>query len=332
LSLPRIGEKAQFRSAEPALSARDLLSRTHATRQWVSRCCTGPDVKPASFAYHRPQTVEQALQLLGELGEARPLAGGQSLVPMMNMRLARPEHLVDLNDLANLAYIRETDGAVVLGAMTRHRTVEQSALLTRQCPILPAAARTIGHGAIRERGTVGGSLALADPSAQWPLLAVLLDARIELAAQGGRRAVSAGDFLTGVFATAIAPGEIIASVAFPPLAAGEGWSYRGFTRRHGDFAIVAAAATVALDADGRLARLRLAVSGVADRPIRLDTVAAARGRVPDDAMLADLGRAAAAAVAPHDDAVASAAFRRDLVEALTAGVVGDAIERARTKR
>jgi carbon-monoxide dehydrogenase medium subunit len=141
-------------------------------------------MKPAPFAYHRPQSLAEALQLLAELGdETRPLAGGQSLVPMMNMRVARPEHLVDLNDLAELDFIREGEGTVEIGAMVRHRAVERSDLIAATHPLLPAVARTIGHDAIRERGTVGGSLALAHPSAQWPLLGVLLDARIDLASQ-----------------------------------------------------------------------------------------------------------------------------------------------------
>jgi carbon-monoxide dehydrogenase medium subunit len=217
--------------------------------------------------------------------------------------------------------------------MTRHRSVERSELLARLCPILPAVARTIGHDAIRERGTVGGSVALADPAAQWPLLAVLLDARIELASRDRRRSLFAGDFFTGVFATAAATGELVVSAAFPRLAADEGWGYRGFTRRHGDFAIVAVAATVALDAAGRIDYLRLAVSGIGDRPALLDPAAdALRGRVPDRSALAEFGRAAAGAVTPHDDATASAAFRRDLVEVLSAGAVADAAERAGRQR
>jgi carbon-monoxide dehydrogenase medium subunit len=287
-------------------------------------------VKPAAFEYHRPKHLDEALQLLAELGdEARPLAGGQSLVPMMNMRAARPEHLVDLNDLAELDFIRETDGAVEIGALNRHRAVERSELLTRLCPVLSAVAGTIGHRAIRERGTLGGSLALADPAAQWPLLAVLLDARIELASQTGRRSVTAGAFFTGVFATIAEPGELVVAASFPKLAAGEGWGYRSFSRRHGDFAIVAAAATLSLDAAGQIGTLRLALSGVGDRPVRLDAVTDRfRGRRLDPV---EFGRAVTAAVTPHDDVVAGAAFRRDLAEVLSAEAVADAIERARAK-
>lgn len=287
-------------------------------------------MKPAPFVYHRPQRLGEALDLLGELGEARPLAGGQSLVAMMNMRLARPEHLIDLNDLDELAFIRERDGAVEIGAMTRHRAIERSELLTRLCPILPPTVRTIGHDAIRERGTIGGSIALADPSAQWPLLAVLLDARIDLATKHGRRLLDAACFFTGVFATAATADELVFSVTFPATEPVTGCAYRGFCRRHGDFAIVAVAAEVRLDASGRIERLRVAVSGVADRPLRLDAVTdPLSGRIADAELPAQLGRAAAAAVAPHDDAIASAAFRRDLVAALSSEAVGEAVGRAR---
>jgi carbon-monoxide dehydrogenase medium subunit len=291
------------------------------------------EVKPAPFAYHRPRSLGEALQLLAEHGDAaRPLAGGQSLVPMMNMRLARPDHLIDLNDLSELDFIREVEGGFEIGAMTRHRTVVNSELLARLCPILPAVAGTIGHDAIRERGTAGGSLALADPSAQWPLLAVLLDAQVKLAIQTERRSVESGDFFTGVFSTAASSGELLTAARFPGMAARDGWGYRGFTRRHGDFAIIAAACVVTLDAAGQIERLRLAVSGVGDRPVRLDALTdRCRDRAMNHEALAELGRAAAAAVAPHDDAIASAAFRRDLVDVLTVGAVTEAIERARPK-
>lgn len=287
-------------------------------------------MKPAAFDYHRPQTLGEALELLAELGdEARPLAGGQSLVPMMNMRVARPEHLVDLNDLAELDFIGVTDRAVEIGAMTRHRAVEHSEPVTRSCPILPVVVHTIGHDAIRERGTLGGSLALADPSAQWPLLAVLLDARIELASQSGRRSVAAGAFFTGVFATAAEPGELVVAASFPKLAPGEGWGYRSFTRRLGDFAIVAAAATVSLGPAGRIETLRLTLSGVGDRPVRLDAVTDRfRGRALD---AAELGRAVAAAVTLEDDAIAGAPFRRDLTEVLSTEAVNEAAQRARVR-
>lgn len=286
-------------------------------------------MKPARFEYHRPASLDAALALLAKLGgDARPLAGGQSLVPMMNTRLARPEHLVDLNGLGELAFIREEAGGIAIGALVRHCEAEGSALLRRRSPILPEVATTIGHYAIRQRGTVGGSLALADPAAQWPLLAMLFDARIDLAAPAGRRSVRASEFFLGIFTTALADDELIVGAAFPALAEREGWGYRAFCRRHGDFAIVAAAATLALDADGRVARLRLALAGVADRAARLDQLAAAQlGRRPDQGWMREVATAAAAAIAPEDDVQASAAFRHELAAVLIEGALADALNR-----
>jgi carbon-monoxide dehydrogenase medium subunit len=287
-------------------------------------------MKPAPFAYHRPARLDEALALLNRLGgEARPLAGGQSLVPMMNMRVARPEHLVDLNGLDELAVIREEAGGVMVGALVRHRAAERSAALQRLCPILPKVAATIGHDAIRERGTVGGSLALADPAAQWPLLALLLDARLDLASADGRRSLTARDFFFDVFTTAIEPGELVVGAVFPVFAVGEGWGYRAFCRRHGDFAIVAVATTLLLDGEGRVAWLRLALGGVGGTPVALDALAAAqRGSRPDTQWQREVAAAAAAAIAPTDDSQASAAFRRELAAVLTEAALGDALARS----
>lgn len=287
-------------------------------------------MKPAPFAYHRPARLDEALALLNRLGgEARPLAGGQSLVPMMNMRVARPEHLVDLNDLDELAVIREDAGGVMVGALVRHRAAERSAALQRLCPILPKVAGTIGHDAIRERGTVGGSLALADPAGQWPLLALLLDARLDLASADGRRSLTARDFFFDVFTTAIEPGELVVGAVFPVFAVGEGWGYRAFCRRHGDFAIVAVATTLLLDREGRVAWLRLALGGVGGTPVALDALAAAqRGSRPDTQWQQEVAAAAATAIAPTDDPQASAAFRRELAAVLTEAALGDALARS----
>jgi aerobic carbon-monoxide dehydrogenase medium subunit len=291
-------------------------------------------MKPAPFTYHHPGRLDEALELLRQLGsEAQPLAGGQSLVPMMNMRVARPEHLVDLNDLDELAVVREETAGVMVGALVRHRVAAQSTLLQRLCPILPEVAATIGHVAIRERGTVGGSLALADPAAQWPLLALLLDARIDLASIGGRRSLSARDFFLAVFTTAIRPDELVFGVVFPTFAAGEGWGYRAFCRRHGDFAIVAVAATLLLDGEGRVARLRLSLAGVDDTPVVLDALAAAqRGRLPDAAWRREVAAAAAGAITPTNNPQASAAFRRELAAVLSEAALGDALTRSGRSR
>lgn len=291
-------------------------------------------MKPAPFMYHRPGRLDEALELLHRFGgEARPLAGGQSLVPMMNMRVARPEHLVDLNELDELAVIREETDGVMVGALVRHRVVARSTLLWRLCPILPEVAATIGHDAIRERGTVGGSLALADPAAQWPLLALLLDARIDLASVGGHRSLIAREFFLDVLTTAIQPDELVIAAVFPAFEVGEGWGYRAFCRRHGDFAIVAVAAALLLDHEGRVARLRLALGGVGGTPVALAALAdAQRGSRPDAAWRRELAAAAGAAIAPPDDPQASAAFRRELAAVLAKAALGDALERSGGRR
>lgn len=286
-------------------------------------------MKPAAFTYHAPHTLTDALALLAAHGEtARPLAGGQSLVPMMNTRVARPEHLVDINALTELRFIRETPDMVELGALVRHCEIERSPLLQRLCPILPAVAATIGHLAIRERGTIGGSLAHADPAAQWPMLAMLLDARIDLATASHQRSVAARDFFIGVFTTAAETGELLTTVAVPHLAAGEGWGYRAFTRRHGDFAIVAVAVTLKRDATGAIAQLRMALGGIGGVPVSLDTLASAwSGRMLDADAMREIGRLAAASVEPGDDVQATAEFRRELIEVLTADALADALGR-----
>jgi aerobic carbon-monoxide dehydrogenase medium subunit len=288
-------------------------------------------MKPAAFTYHAPQTLDEALALLGTHGDtARPLAGGQSLVPMMNTRVARPGHLVDINALADLHFIRETSGMVELGALVRHCEIEHAPLLQRLCPILPAVAASIGHLAIRERGTIGGSVAHADPTAQWPLLALLLDARIDLAATSGRRSVMAEEFFLGVFTTAAQVGELVTSIALPQLGAREGWGYRAFTRRHGDYAIVAVAASLLLDPNGAIERLRLAVGGIGGVPVLLHAVASEwSGRTFDADGAREIGRRAAASIEPGDDVQASAVFRRELIEVLTADALSDALGRTR---
>jgi len=286
-------------------------------------------MKPAAFTYHAPQTLDDALALLGTHGDAaRPLAGGQSLVPMMNMRVARPGHLVDINALHELQFIRETPGMVEIGALVRHCEIEHSPLLQRLCPILPVVAASIGHLAIRERGTTGGSLANADPAAQWPLLALLLDARIDLASSSGRRSVTAEKFFIGVFTTAAQANELVTAIALPQLGAGEGWAYRSFTRRHGDYAIIAVGATVKLATNGVIERLRLAVGGVGGVPVLLDAIASEwSGHTLDADATREIGRRAAAAVEPGDDVHASAVFRRELIEVLTVDALADALGR-----
>ncbi|MGE5088362.1 MAG: FAD binding domain-containing protein [Candidatus Levyibacteriota bacterium] len=290
-------------------------------------------MKPAAFRYHRPPTLAAALALLAEHGgEAKVLAGGQSLVPMMNMRLAQPAELIDLNDIGELAHIGLAQDAIEIGALARHRDVAGSALVRERCPLLAEAAASIGHDAIRNRGTLGGSLAHADPVAQLPLVAVTLDARIDIAGAGRRRSLPARELFVSVMTTALEPDEMIVAARFPLLAPGEGQAFRAFERRRGDFAIVSVAVSVTL-AGGRVGALRLGIGGVGPVPQALDELAlAARGEVADPDWARRLAGAARSAVAPDDDPRIPAEFRRELVEVLVARATADALARARENR
>ena len=287
-------------------------------------------MKPAAFSYFRPTSIEEALSRLALVENAKLIAGGQSLGPMMNMRLATPAALVDLNDLSELAYVREAGEMLEIGALTRHYEVAESALVRERCPLLAQAARTIGHYAIRQRGTLGGSLAHADPAAQYALIAVTLGARIEVISVRGRRSIPASAFFLGVMATALAPDEMIRAVLFPKAAAQEGAAFRLFNRRHGDFAIVAAAVTLALQ-DGRVTRLRLGLSGGGAVPAAHRALASQfEGRVPDAAWIDQLARAARAAIAPEEDARIPAVYRRELAEDLVRRALERALVKARS--
>jgi carbon-monoxide dehydrogenase medium subunit len=286
-------------------------------------------MKPAAFRYHRPATLEAALVLLAEHADAaKPIAGGQSLVPMMNLRLAQPAELVDLGDLRGLAGLREAAGWLEAGALVSHQTLADSDLVRTRCPLLAEAAAGIGHYAIRQRGTLGGSVAHADPAAQLPLVAVTLGAQVEVASTRGRRALTAGDFFESVMTTALAPDELVVGVRFPVASPGEGAAFRLFARRCGDFAIVAVAATVRLDR-GRVAQLRLGVGGVEPVPVALSEIAARQiGRVADAAWVAEVAAAARAAVDAQDDARIPAVYRRELTEALCARALDAAVRAA----
>jgi carbon-monoxide dehydrogenase medium subunit len=209
-------------------------------------------VKPAPFEYHRPGTLAEALALLAEVPDAKPLAGGQSLVPMLNFRLARPSALVDLGRIAELARHRIEDGALVVGAMTRQWDLERS---QEAHPLLREALRYVGHTATRCRGTVGGSLVHADPTAELPVCALALGAELVVAGVDGRRTIRAEDFFVSVFTTALEPGELLVEVRFPLT--GEGWAFEEHTHRHGDFAVVCVA----------VAGERVAVGGVGATPV-----------------------------------------------------------------
>lgn len=287
-------------------------------------------MKPAAFGYFRPSSLEEALQQLAACGEsAKVIAGGQSLGPMLNMRLATPSDLIDLNDLTELAYIRDVGDALEIGALTRHEQIAESRLVQAKCPLLAQAAKTIGHYAIRQRGTIGGSLAHADPAAQLALIATTLEAKIVIVRRGAERSVPASAFFQSVMATALAPDEIIRCVHFPKAGVNEGTSYQLFNRRHGDYAIVAAAATVALDGE-RVSHVRVGLSGVSAVPQACDEIVRPfAGRMTTAAWAADVALAVREAVSPEDDQRISAVYRKELTQALVERALVRALSRAK---
>jgi aerobic carbon-monoxide dehydrogenase medium subunit len=287
-------------------------------------------VKPAAFVYHRPQSVSDALGLLATLGDdVKLLAGGQSLGPMMNLRVARPSHLIDINDLSELDSVTVHHDRIEIGSLVRHHRLATDPQIAAACPILSAAAASIGHYAIRQRGTLGGSLAHADPAAQLPLIAVLLDADIRIGSRQASRTVDARSFFVSSLVTELAEDEMITAIEFPLAAGRSGWGIEIFSQRQGDFAIVSVAATVGLSATGLVESLRVAVGGAGVVPIRLREIALpAAGRSADRDWCEEVGSAAAAAVTAGDDARIPAAYRRELAATLTTRVLAAALQRA----
>ncbi|MEX2180433.1 MAG: xanthine dehydrogenase family protein subunit M [Gemmatimonadaceae bacterium] len=288
-------------------------------------------MKPAAFIFHRAATLDDALALLADHPEAKPLAGGQSLIPAMNFRLAHPAALVDLNGVRELAGIAATaDGGLRIGAMTRHLAVERSDLVRQRSPLLAETMPHVAHPQIRSRGTIGGSLAHADPSAELPAVMIALDARFQLRARGADRWVRATDFFTGLFATALAPGELLTAIEIPSRAARAGSAFLEVARRHGDYALAGVAVELSLDAAGRISRAWIALLSVGDGPV---LTAASGSLVGQDASAANILATAElvrAEVDPPSDIHADAAYRRQLAAVLTRRALTIAAERART--
>nr|HET7860338.1 xanthine dehydrogenase family protein subunit M [Caldimonas sp.] len=277
-------------------------------------------MKPPAFDYVRPATVAEALALRDRHGEdAVFLAGGQSLMPSLNFRLAAPAVVIDLNGIAALAGVEpQADGSLVAGAMTRHRFFETSPLIAERLPLVARAMASVAHVAVRNRGTIGGSLCHADPSAEWPALCIACDASIVLQGSAGSRRVAADEFSLGVFTTAIAPGELLTAVAFPAWPKRRGWGFEEVSRRLGDFALVGVACVVDLDDSGACANARVVVFGAGDRPLLATrALEALRGRRLDDGAVRVAAARAREDVACRSDHHASAAYRSRLVEALT---------------
>lgn len=283
-------------------------------------------MKPAPFTYHRPGTVEEAVGLLARHGaEASPLAGGQSLVPMMNFRMARPEHLVDLNGIAELDGITVSGDRVRIGAMTRHHRVATAARIRAHLPLVARAAGTIGHYAIRHRGTIGGSLVQADPSGQLPLVAVTLDAEVVVRSEAGERRMPVAEFLVFAMEVALEEGELVTAVEFPCQPPGARWAFELFSRRHGDYALASVAVAWQPDASGAVTDMRLAVGATAPVPHRLRELERAQeGARPDAEWCARLAREIAVAAEAEDDPKTPEVYRRELL----ASLAGRALRRA----
>jgi len=288
-------------------------------------------MKPAPFEYFRPRTLDEALSLLAEHGgDAKPLAGGQSLIPAMNFRLATPAVLVDLNGVGELDYIRHSAGEIRIGGMTRQRHAERSAVVSDQAPLIGEAMPHIAHPAIRNRGTVGGSLAHADPAAELPAVMMALNARLAVTGKEGTREVAAHEFFTGLFSTSILPGELLTEIVIPARPARSGYAFEEISRRHGDFALAGVAAVVQVNGDGVCTGARIALLSVGDRALLAERAAAVlTGQRPSSELIRAAAAAAAASdIDPSSDIHASARYRRQLANVLTRRVLTRAFERA----
>jgi len=283
-------------------------------------------MKPAVFDYLRPETVDEAIAQLAQYGgDAKILAGGQSLVPLLNFRVVRPSVLIDVNRLAVLHFVEEHEGGLRIGALTRHHTLETSPLVRERFPVLGAAMQHVAHLAIRNRGTIGGSLSHADPAAELPMLALLLDAAIQT--NKGRHA--AHGFFVGPLTTALSDDELIIEVVLPAQPAKTGWGFEEFSLRHGDFAIAAIAATITAEGS-KIGTVRCAAAGVSERPMRLRALEATiTGERFTAKLIAEAAQQARVEVDPPSDLRASADYRRHLVAALTERALEAAWARAK---
>jgi CO/xanthine dehydrogenase FAD-binding subunit len=290
-------------------------------------------MKPAPFKYHAPTTVDEALARLSEHGwDAKVLAGGQSLIPMMNFRLAQPAVLVDLNNVSELFFVRPArDGGLRVGAMTRQRQVEKDPSIAERAPMLHEAMPKIAYPQIRSRGTLGGSIAHADPSAELVAASVALSGRFRLRSRRGERWVPAEEFFIGLFTTVLEPDELLIEVALPPMPPRSGWSFLEVARRHHDFALVGVAAVVALDKKGLCERSRLVYFSVGDGPVEAhQATGLLNGQVPTEELIREAAETAGDAdVDPNSDINASAEYRRHLVKVLGRRALVQAFERAK---
>jgi aerobic carbon-monoxide dehydrogenase medium subunit len=288
-------------------------------------------LKPAPFDYAAPRSVGEVIEVLAEAtDDSALLAGGQSLMPLLNMRMAQPRVIVDLNRVDGLDAIERTpDGRVRLGCMVRQRRLETDPAVRHRLPLLREAARHIAHVPIRMRGTVGGSLAHADPAAELPATVCVLDGRLLVRGSGGERTVPAGEFFLGPLTSAIGPGELLVAVELEPPPQGTGWAFREVARTHGAFALAGAAALLHIGEDGGIDLARLALLGVGSVPYVpewLDEMAS--GEAPDESLFRRIGERVVDGVGPADDVHATADYRRRVAGVLTVRALAEAAERS----
>jgi carbon-monoxide dehydrogenase medium subunit len=286
-------------------------------------------VKPAQFDYHRAIDLDDAVAQLASSEDAKAIAGGQSLISLMNLRLARPELLVDLNGLHDLDFIEgAADGGLVIGAMTRQRSLELSALVRQRCPVMFEAVPMVAHKVIRNRGTIGGSLAHADPASELCTVALAVEARMRVRGARGQREIPAAEFFLGPLTSALEEDEVLTEVVIPPSPARSGSAFAEVSRRKGDFALAGVGAVVALADDGTIAQVRVACTSLGPTPLRAPGVENfLRGERPDQATLERAAELIDDDVRPNDSLHGSAAYRYRLARALTKRVLISAFER-----
>jgi aerobic carbon-monoxide dehydrogenase medium subunit len=287
-------------------------------------------MKPPSFDYVAPRSLEEALDILGQHGSAaKVLAGGQSLVPLLNLRLAGPELLVDINDVQGLDRLSAWDGGLAIGALVRQSDLERADVVRERLPLLAEAAALVGHPAIRHRGTAGGSLAHADPAAELPAAVLALEATLVVSGRNGTRSLAASEFFTGYLTTALEPDELLTEIRVAGVPRGTGSAFVEMSRRSGDFAICGAAALVTLNAGGRCDRVRLALCGVGAGPVRARGVEdALLGEVPTGTLLQEAAQRVLADIDPPSDIHGSAAYRRKLAAVMARRAIELAARRA----
>lgn len=284
-------------------------------------------MKPAPFEYHRPRTIAEAVDLLAVLENAKVLAGGQSLMPLLNMRFVMPDHIIDLNSIDELVFLREEADVIVIGAMTRQRDIELSPIVRARLPLLAEALRFTGHTPTRNRGTMGGSLCHLDPAAEQPSVALTCDAEIVVVSRRGRRTIPMTEFAVAFMASQLEPDEIVSEIRIPTLPKEHGYAFVEFARRHGDFALASVAVLIVPAGDGTIERAAITIGGVGTVPMRLTAgEAALRGKLPE-AVHFETAANACADLDVVSDVHAGAAYRRQLAQVLTQDALSSAAER-----